>query len=333
MIRYFLLWMSLLMGVVYAQENFYKGKTVTIVVGGAAGAGYDLYARLLSRHFSNNIPGNPNVIVTNMPGAGSHVAADYVTNVGERDGTVVGALMMGSIAEPLLKNVSFNHDPSKYNYIGSINTDYNTCVYNTKSGITSFQDVIDKEYIIGGAAPGSESVDWAILLKNIVAPKVKVITGYGSQPEEIRALLTNEIQIVCAQSYVSMKSTFKNYFESGQIDYLVQMDNENGAPVFNNVPNLKDFVKDEEKKRILEFVFSQKTFSRPYMVSQYVPQDLVNILRKAFEETMKDKDFIDDAKKLNFDTNYLSGETLQEAAKQLYSTPKEFIEKINTYYQ
>jgi tripartite-type tricarboxylate transporter receptor subunit TctC len=333
MIRYFLLWMSLLMGVVYAQENFYQNKIITIVVGVPAGGGYDIYARLLSRHINKHIPGNPTVVVTNMPGAGSHVAADYVSNIAKKDGTVIGALMMGSIAEPILKKKSFNHDPSKYNYIGSINTDYNVCIYNTKSGIKSFQDVINNEYIIGAAAAGSESNDWAVLMKNTVTPKVKIVSGYGSVQDQIRALIENEVNILCAQSYSIITSIYKANFDNGTFKFLVQMDNENGAAVLKDVPNLKDFAKTEEAKRVLELVFSQKTFSRPYVVANEVPQEQVEILRKAFNDTMVDKEFLADASNIHLDTNYLTGDKLQSTSKEVYSTPSELIDKVSEYME
>jgi tripartite-type tricarboxylate transporter receptor subunit TctC len=320
-----------LCGVAAAQEpDFYQGKTITIAVGSSAGGGYDLYARLIARHLGKHIPGHPAIVVTNMPGAASNALAAHIANVAPRDGTMIGAIFMGAVVEPLFGHKTrATHDPSKLQYIGNANKDFYVCLVRADAGVQSLADVFDKELVMGGTAEGASTRDFAVLLKNLLGVKFKVVTGYAGSRQINLALERGEIQGGCGQSWSSVAATYPSWFSEGKVKVLVQEDNE-GYPELNRqgVPLVRSFARTQEQMQILDLIYSQTAFGRPYVVAPDVPRERVALLRQAFMATMQDPDLRAEAERMQLDVIPIAGEALQDRIASLYATPKELLDKV-----
>src|SRR5271166_13212 len=230
---------------------FYKGKQITIVVGTSAGGGYDTYARLIARHMSKHIPGNPGVIVANMPGAGSNVAANYLYFSAPKDGTFIGALQGTAVVEPLFGSTPIRHDPSRFEYLGSANDDVYICAVRSDAGVESFADVLRKE-VIAGASGQSSTADFSTLLDNVLGAKLKVVVGYAGSREISLAIEKGEVQAVCGVAWPSYKVTNPGWFERGTVKAIVQL-NAKGYPELNaaGIPLAVDFARTPEKRAIM----------------------------------------------------------------------------------
>jgi tripartite-type tricarboxylate transporter receptor subunit TctC len=306
---------------------FYKGKQVTIVVGTSAGGGYDTYARLIARHMSKHIPGNPGVIVANMPGAGSNIAANYLYYAAPKDGTFIGALQGTAVVEPLFGSTPIRHDPSKFEYLGSANDDVYICVVRSDAGVSGFADVLRKE-VIAGASSQASTADFSTLLDNVLGAKLKVVVGYAGSREISLAIEKGEVQAVCGVAWPSYKVTNPGWFERGVVKVIVQL-NAKGYPELNaaGIPLAVDFARTPEQRAIMELFFSQTKFGRPYVAAPDVPKDRVAILRSAFTETLRDPDLIAEARRLSLDVDQVSGDELQALVAKLYLAPPELIAK------
>jgi tripartite-type tricarboxylate transporter receptor subunit TctC len=316
----------------HAQDQvaqFYKGKTVTIIVGTSAGGGYDLYARMIARHLGKYVPGNPTIIVNNMPGAASNVAASHIYNVAAKDGTVIGAIFMGAVVEPLFgQKTRATHDPSKFNYIGNANKDVYVCLVRGDAPVKSFAEAMEKELVVGSTAPGASTRDFPELLKNVLGTKFKIVSGYPGSREVNLAVERGEVQGGCGQSWSSVAATYRAWFNEGKVKVLVQEDS-SGYPDLNKqgIPLTRDFAKTEEQRQILDLVYSQTTFGRPYVVAPEVPKERVAALRKAFMATMQDSELVAEAQRIDLDAVPIAGEELQAMIAKIYATPKDLLEK------
>jgi tripartite-type tricarboxylate transporter receptor subunit TctC len=312
-----------------AIASFYKGRTVTIVVGSSPGGGYDLYGRLIARFMGRHIPGNPQVLVQNMPGAASNVAAAYIYNVAPKDGTVIGAIFMGAVVDQLFGDAKrVTHDTSKFNYIGNANSDAYVCLVRTDAPVQSLGEAFDKELIMGASAEGASTRDFPTLLKNLLGVKFKVVAGYPGTREINLALEKGEVQGACGETWSSVAATYPAWFKDKLVKPLVQESNTGYAELDRmGVPLARQFAKTDEQREILELVYSQTTFGRPYVVAPGVPAERVEALRKAFMETMTDPDLIAEAKRINLDIGPIAGAELQALIAKLYATPAATVEK------
>ena len=207
---------TLASGSAAAQDvaSFYKGKQVTIVVGGAPGAGYDTYARLIGRYMPKHIPGNPSVIVSNMRGADSDIAADHIYFVAPKDGTQIGALEGGAVVEPLFGSNPIKHDPSKFQYLGSANNDVYICVARSDLPVKSFADVLTHELITGGGAAFSSTNTFALILNNVLGTKFKMVIGYAGTKAISLAMENHEVAAACGVAWPSFSVENPGWFET-----------------------------------------------------------------------------------------------------------------------
>jgi tripartite-type tricarboxylate transporter receptor subunit TctC len=312
-----------------AVASFYKGRTVTIVVGSSPGGGYDLYGRLLARYMGRHIPGNPSVVVQNMPGAASNVAAAHIYNVAPKDGTAIGAIFMGAVVDPLFGDVKrATHDTSKFNYIGNANSDAYVCLVRTDSPVKTMADAFDHELIMGASAEGASTRDFPTLLKNVLGAKFKVVAGYPGTREINLALEKGEVQGACGETWSSVAATYPTWFKDKLVKPLVQESNVGYADLDKmGVPLTKQFARTPEQREILELVYTQTTFGRPYVVAPGVPAERVAALRQAFMETMTDPDLVAEAKRINVDIGPIPGDELQKLIAKVYATPSDIVEK------
>ena len=312
-----------------AVAQFYRGKTITIIAASSPGGGYDLYARTIARHIGKHIPGNPSVVVSNMPGAASNVAAAHIYNVAAKDGTVIGGLFMGAVVEPLFTGrTRATHDMSKFNYIGNANKDVYVCVVRADAPVKTFADALEKELVVGGSAQGASTRDFPELLKNLLGAKFKIVAGYPGTRQINLAMERGEVQGGCGQSWSSTSATYPAWFKEGTIKVLAQEDS-TGYPELNRqgVPLTRQFAKTDEQKQILDLVYSQTEFGRPYVVAPDVPKERVEALRKAFMAAMTDPELKAEAERIKLDVDAIGGVELQSAIAKMYATPNHILEK------
>jgi tripartite-type tricarboxylate transporter receptor subunit TctC len=261
--------------------SFYRGKTVSIVVGSAVGGGFDTYGRLVGRHLGRFIPGNPTVIVQNIPGAGSNRAASYVALNANKEGTVIGAIQAIGVTQTLLSDQPVPHDPSKLIMIGSANSSVFFCVVRSDAPVKSFAETFDKEAIIGTSSEGATLRDYPVMLVNLLGVKMRLIGGYAGSREIMIAIERNEVQGMCGMDWSSFLTQQPAWVSSGFARLLAQEDLK-GHPVMNKmgVPLTISFAKNAEVRDAMELIYSQNLFGRPYIMSPGVPADRVGALRR-----------------------------------------------------
>lgn len=311
-----------------AVADFYRGKTVNITVGSAVGGGYDGYARLIARHFGRHIPGNPAIVVQNMPGAGSNRAASFVSIQAPKDGTAIAAIQPGAVLWPLLFNQPVQHDPSKLVSIGSINRDIYLCVIRSDAAAKTFQDTFSTEVIIGTAGEGAAIRDMPVVLVNLLGVRLRLVSGYAGSREILIAMERNEVQGICGIGWASISMQHTDWLKSGFARIIVQEDLKGEPEVTRmGVPLSIEFAKSQEDRQAMELIYSQGLFGRPYMLPPGVPPERVAALRKAFMATMADKEFVADAAKLKLELAAMTGEDMQTLVGKLYALPPKVIER------
>ncbi len=316
------------------SAEFYKGKTVTMLIGTSPGGGYDTYARLLTRHMGRYIPGTPKVIAKNMPGAGSRRAAGYLYNVAAQDGTFLGTMQRDAIFDPLFegKKSRAKYDPRKFNWIGSANKDAIVAVSWHTSGVKTYQDLYKKELIVGATAPTSILAWMPHMLGNMFGMKFRVIAGYPGGSEVDLAMERGELQGRVIYSWNGLKTRRKQWLRDKKVNILFQMDLKK-APDLPNVPLLLDFAKNADDRAILALLFSVNTFGRPYMAGPGVPKARVAVLRQAFNRTVRDKGYLGDAKKFKRLINPVDATRLVALIKKAYATPPRLLKRITKLRQ
>ena len=307
----------------------WRGKTVSILVGTSAGGGYDTYARMLGRYFGKHIPGNPNVVVTNMPGAASNTMAGYVAGVAPKDGTVIGApFSTQPLAGVLDDPGQLRYDVMKLNYIGSANDDAFLCIVRKDAPAKRFEDAFKTEVVMGGTAETGSTGYLPLLLNNVLGTKFKVVFGYPGSREMTMAMQKGEVHGQCGMGWSSMLTQYKDLIKNDEVTLLVQ-ERMKGHPDMDRlgVPRSGDFAKTDEQRRILEIVYAQETFGRPYFVAPDVPRERVEALRRAFLETWQDPELLAEAEKMNLEVGPISGEDLQGMLARIYANPPELLAK------
>ena len=307
----------------------WKGKTVTIVVGTSAGGGYDTYARTMGRYIGRHIPGNPTVVVANMPGAGSHLMGGYIAGVAAKDGTFIGAPFSAQPLGPVLEEASqLRYDPAKLNYLGSADVDAFLCVVSKNAPVKTFAETFQTEVIMAGTAETGSTGYLPVLLNNVLGTKFRMVVGYPGTREMTSAIEKGEVHGMCGMNWSSIQTQYAHLLKSGEISILAQ-EGMAGHPEMDRMglPRTADFAKTDEQRRILEIVYSQQTFSRPYFVAAEVAPERVAALRKAFMEAWKDPDLLAEAAKMGLQVGPVSGEEVQAFLTKIYASPPELLKK------
>jgi tripartite-type tricarboxylate transporter receptor subunit TctC len=317
--------MLLTCGVAHAQtpEEFYKGRTVNIVIGYSVGGGYDLYARLLARYLGHYIPGNPTVVPQSMPGAGSLKALMYLYSVAPKDGTVFGTFGRTVPLEPIMSGAKF--DPRKLSWIGSITNDVSLCVTWQSSPVKTWDDLMTKSVRLGGQASGSDPDAFAAILKNLFGANIKLVTGYPGNNELALAMEREEIDGYCGLSWSSLVSEHPDWMKEHKINILVQAAQEKN-PDLPSTPTLLSKTDDPKKKTALKIILTTQELARPYAAPPDVPADRLGVLRQAFAQTMDDPEFLDEAAKLGLDVNPVGGPKIQAMLEDVFSSPPDLLE-------
>ena len=308
--------------------EFYAGKTVTIVVGSDVGGGYDANARLLSRHIGKFIPGNPTVIVQNRPGGGSIIAANYIYNVAPKDGTTIGMVQRGIPLFKLTNQPGVQYDPEKYTWIGNMASEVGVTVVSDNSPAKKTEDLFTQEIVVGGSGAGAENETGPRLLNAVLGTKFKLVSGYKSQTEVTLAMERGEVAGVGSMSWPNVKNNKAQELRQGKIRVLMQ----NGLKRDKDLPNIPlslEFAKNDADRQALEFYFTQNTIARPIVAPPGVPADRAAALRAAVLAMAKDQEFKDDAARLGFDTDPVSGEEVQRIVEMLVKTPADVVKRVS----
>jgi tripartite-type tricarboxylate transporter receptor subunit TctC len=320
--------MSLAQPAAYAQSpaEFYKGRNVELYVGYSVGGAYDLYARVLARHLGKHIPGSPTIIPKNMEGAGSLRLANWLYNVGAKDGTVLATIGRGTAFDPLLGSKGAQFRADKFTWIGSANNEVSVCVAWKTSGIIGFEDTLSKELIVGGTGQAADTDQFPRILNGVLGTKFRIVTGYPGGNDVTLAMERGEVKGRCGWSWSSVLSTHKRWIEDKSISVLVQL-SLNKHPDLPDVPLVMDFAKTEDQQQMFKLIFARQVMGRPYLAPPDVPKDRAEALRKAFMDTMKDSEFLADAEKSQLEINPVDGAEVEKLVKELYQTPKPLADK------
>jgi tripartite-type tricarboxylate transporter receptor subunit TctC len=307
--------------------DFYRGKTVRLVVGVAVGSGYDITARALQRHLGKHIPGNPTVIVQNQPGAGSLTMTNQLYANGPFDGTVIGAPFNGLPTAPLLQPAGVRFDPVKLIWIGSTNRETQVTYLWHTAPVQKFTDIANTEVIVGAQAPGSTQYDYPMIANAVFGYKFKVITGYESTAKIHLAMERGEIHGNGATNWTTLKSLNSNWLEEKKVKVLAQWTLRK-HPELSDVPVVLDLAKSEADRQALLLMIARLEYGRPYFVPPGVPPARVEALRRAFDATMKDEDFLADAEKMKLEIDPLTGEQVATIIAQVSRTSPETAARV-----
>jgi tripartite-type tricarboxylate transporter receptor subunit TctC len=305
-------------------EEFYRGKTINLIVGFTPGGGYDTTARVLAPHLRKHIPGNPSIVVQNMDGAGSLKATNHLFNVAAKDGTVIGTFSRGMPAEPLMGNTAAQFDAAKFTWLGSTTNEYSAVLATQSSPVKNFGDLQKHEFTVGGEGSGSDSDVYAMLLKNLFGAKVKLVTGYPGTAELMLAVERGELDGRAAWSWSSLKASKPDWIRDKKVSFLAQL-NLTKNPELSDVPLITELTNNDRHRQILRLVLSRQTMGRPFAAPPGIPEDRKSALRKAFDDAMKDPEFLAEAKQRKMDVNPVSGAEIEKLVAELYQTPQDAV--------
>ena len=318
----------------HAAAPFYEGKTIRVIVGFSAGGGFDTYSRLIARHMGRHIPGNPTLVVENMPGAASLVSANHVYNVAKPDGLTILNFHGNQVVNQVIGKPGIEFDARKFEYIGIPTQDNVACAFYKPSGITTFDNLRNAKTPVklGGVAPGDTTYNTAKLLIAALKLPIQLVAGYKGTAEVRLAAEAGEVAGGCWQ-WESIKSIWRQGLDSGNVAVVLQV-NPKVHPELPKVPNANDFAPNDNAKQLLKFGgHDPAAITRPYAVGPGTPKDRVQLLRRAFNETMKDPEFLADAKKSRLDTDPLTGEDIDKIVAQLFKMDASLVKQLKDILQ
>ena len=308
-------------------EQFYKGKTVDLIVGASPGGGYDIYGRAVARYWGKHIPGHPAVVVRNMPGAAGMTMLRHTSRVAPRNGLVVGTSFPLAILKPLMDKRD-DYLPTAFSFIGSANQETRTCLAMKNQPVKTMDDALTTEMVMGGNAPGGAPHDTPIMLNNILGTKFKLVAGYPGTQEIALAVSRGEVGGICGFGWTSLMSQQPQWVTENKINILVQIAMEPYPALTKmGVPMIWKWVKTDEQRRVLEFLMAEQVFGRPFLGPPDIPADRLGALRESFMATMKDPEFLAEAAKLGIEVDPVTGEKFETLIKHVASSPPAIVEK------
>lgn len=318
-------------------EDFYKGRQMTLIASGSVGGGYDLYARHLSRHIVNHIPGDPRLLVRNMVGAAGVIAANYLYNVAAQDGSIIGQVQRNVAFMPLLgapaskkkkKATPLKFDGRKFHWIGTPQQELGLMLVATKTGVRSLDDLKKRELTTSSTGRGAATSIYPRIMNEVFGTKFRVIEGYKGSQESLLALEKDEVDAhVSGGSSPNFRNRFAPWVKDGKVVVLLQMGLEKD-PAFPNAPLVVDLPMKDEDKQLFELVFAEQIMGRPFLAPPKVPTDRVKALRDAFDATMKDKAYLAEAAKQKLVINPVRGERINQLLDAVYSRPKALLDRM-----
>jgi tripartite-type tricarboxylate transporter receptor subunit TctC len=309
-----------------AVAAFYRGKTLTVVVGHEAATGYDFFARTLARHIGDHLPGNPGVVVQNMQGAGGLKAANWLYNVAPRDGSVVSVLAPEAAFKPLFGDPAALFDSVKFGWIGNMDESIATCAVSRQSGIASLEQLSQREALFGATGVAAPTSEMTYGLINFLGARIKVVQGYKGTADVRIALNRGEIEGACGPSVSTLKTQWKDEMTSGAIRPIVQFGIKK-SPELPGVPGIYDFAKSDDDREVFDIAFGIHALGRPLLAPPDIAPERIRAMRFAFAATMQDPAYRADIQKLGLATITSTGEEAQALVRRFFGYPKSVIEK------
>jgi tripartite-type tricarboxylate transporter receptor subunit TctC len=306
--------------------DFYRGKTINLVVGHEAGTGYDFFGRMLARHIGRHIPGNPAIVPQNMPGAGGTRTANWLYNVAARDGTVLSVFAPETALKPIFGDAAANYEPAKFTWIGNMDESVATCTVSARSGITSLDELRSREALFGATGVAAPTSKFAYALINFIGARIKVVQGYKGSNDLRIALNRGEIEGACGPSHSTLRTQWKDDIESGRIRVLVQFGLK-PLPELKGAAHIYDYAKTPELREIFDIAFGPHVLGRPVIAPPGVPAERTQALREAFMATMGEADLGAELAKLGLAITPSSGADVAALIARFASMPKRVIEK------
>jgi len=306
--------------------EFYRGKTIMIVVGSDVGGGYDLTARTVARHLARHIPGRPNIMVENRPGAGSIIASNYVYEIAPKDGTVIGAVQRPIPSQVLFGDTGVRFDVRKMQWIGSTTNELGVVVAWHTAPHKTIDDVLKREMIVGGPGPASDAELLPRAMNKVLGTRFKIVSGYKGMAQLVLAMEREEIHGIGNWSFSDIEKGRANWVAERKIRILLQVGpNRSTSPLLRDVPFIADMARDEEQRSVFNILLGMKAMGRPYFVAPGVPPDRTDALRSAFMATMRDPEFLVEAAKTLGQIDPLTGLEMQKLILDVYALPPEVI--------
>jgi tripartite-type tricarboxylate transporter receptor subunit TctC len=308
--------------------DFYKAKGLTVFVGSEPGGGYDTYGRLVSRHIGQFLPGNPAVVVKNMPGASGIRLANHIYARAEKDGSEIGIVQNTVVLEPMMGNTGVQYEPAKFVWLGSVSSLTSTCVMWRTSSVQSMEDARNTEALVGGQSSRSSTVLVPNSLNALTGTRFKIVKGYPSTTSVFLAMERGEVDGLCGVGSDSILGSHWDQVKKGDLKVIVQV---NAEPTDDlpGVPWVMDYAKTAQDRETLEFLVSRQYFGRPFVAPPGTAADKVPVLRKAFWDMMNDKGYRADAAKQRIPVNPISGENVQAFIAKLVKTSKDVVDRGN----
>lgn len=310
-----------------SPEEFYKDKTVRVLISHPAGGGYDLYARFFARHLSRFLPGNPTVVPQNMPGAAGVVMATYMYSSAPQDGTVIGLGPGSTGTAALFGSKGARYDARKFSWIGSMTSDVAVSLAWHTAAVKTAKDLFTTELITGGGGATDQSVMYPVALSKILGMKFKVITGYGGTADTSLAMERGETFGIGAMNFSSVQANKPQWLKEKKVNVLVQLALAR-HPSLPDVPTVIELTRTDDEREVLQLIFAQSAMARAIYGPPNIPADRLQVLRKAFDTMMKDKEFLAEAEKLKIELNQpMPGEKMTEFVNKLYAAKPELVAK------
>ena len=308
-----------------SPSEFYRKKQVRMIVGHEAGNDYDLAGRFLARYLAKHIPGEPTIIVQNMPAAASIAAANYLYAQAPRDGSVLGSFSRNMPSQARMGQTNVEADPRGFNWLGGTSHPARVCARWFTVPIRSPADLFTREFIVAGAGAASSLSILPTVLNHVLGTKFRIVQGYKGTTHTILAMERGEVQGAC-MSYLQLR-IYEELIRDGKIVFLVRAD-EAPVPDAPELPSMFDYAKSDEQRALMRFVFSSTEFGRPYVLPPDVPNDRVETMRKAFAEAVADPNLIEEAARMKMDMTYRPPDALERLVASLYETPPALIETV-----
>ena len=306
--------------------EFYKGRTVAIVVGHQVGTGYDTYARVLARHMPRHLPGQPTMIVQNMLGVSGITAANWLYAIAPKDGTAIGTFAQTVVLDPLMGGTAGKFDATGFNWIGNLESSVATCLATRASGIASFEDLTRRETLFGVTTVNGSLAQFTLAIRNLLGAKARLVSGYQGSASIGVAMQRGEVEAQCGANTTFIATTWATEVGSGLFKVILQL---NGArrPELKGVAHAYDLARSEEDRRILEFVLEPRSLGRIFAAPPGVPAERVAALRAAMMATAADPQFLADAERTRLEIAAMPGEELAAQIARYYATPRQLLDK------
>jgi len=309
-----------------SAAEFYRGKQVRLIVGNAVGADYDLGARLLARHMVHHLPGNPTIVVQNMPGAASLGAANFIAGVAPKDGTVFGSVSRNLASQAVIGRAALKVDPREFRWIGSSGTNTVVCYVRAASSVRSADDLFTRDLIVGGIGSGSTQSMVPTALQRLLGMRFKVVEGYKGNADALVALERGEIEGLCS-GLSPLRTTHAPLLKEGRIRLILHSGTA-PLPEAPEVPSFQDFAKSDKPRQMLKFLFANDDFGRPYFAPPGIPADRLAALRASFAAALNDPALTADAVRAQLDMTYRPPEALEAYVRELFATPPDVIREV-----